>query len=152
MPLQLRPMTPAEFTPWRAAFVREWGEDLARADDLPLVDGIARAAKNVDAELPAGAASPNHFLFVLVDGDQRVGTLWFSIPAPGRAFLDDVTVDAAHRGKGYGRQALALLEISARQRGCRTIVLNVYGHNPAALALYEKAGYATKRREMSKAI
>ena len=77
MSLRLRPMTPEEFVPWREVFVREWGEDLAQADALPLSEAIARATERTDADLPAGPNTKDHHLFVLLDGEVRVGTLWF---------------------------------------------------------------------------
>lgn len=148
----LRRMTSDEYDPWRVAFIQDWGDDLARADDLPVDDARLRAEQDLDAQLPDGPETKDHFLFVLLDGDTRVGTLWYSVDGDGPAFLDDVTIDPAERRKGYGRQALALLEADAKARGCERVVLNVYGHNPGAQALYEAAGYVTKRREMAKTI
>jgi ribosomal protein S18 acetylase RimI-like enzyme len=152
MPLVLRLMTSAEFDPWREAFIQEWGDDLAQADDLPREAAVLRAEQDLDAQLLDGVATRGHFLFVLLDGARRVGTLWYSVDGEGQAFLDDVTIVPAERRKGYGRQALALLEADAKARGCDRVVLNVYGHNPGAQALYEAAGYATKRREMAKTL
>lgn len=152
MALALRLMTSDEFDGFRTRFVREWGEDLARADDLPLDEAVRRAEEDVDAQLPDGAGTKDHFLYTLRDGERGVGTLWYSINAAGEAFLDDVTVAVEERRKGYGRQALALLEAEARSRGCERILLNVYGHNAGAFALYEACGYVTKRREMAKAL
>ena len=150
MTLRLRAMSAEEFAPWRETFVREWGEDLARADDLPLDEAIARATRNTDADLPSGTKTTNHFLFVLLEEAQRVGTLWFSIDANGRAVLDDLAVAPQLRGKGYGRQALVLLEAEAASRGCRHISLNVYRRNAAAISLYETAGYETTQLGMRK--
>lgn len=143
-------MTADEFEPWKTVFLRDWAEDLARADDLAPADAAMRAEQDLDAQLPDGAGTKDHFLFVLLDGALRVGTLWYSVDGEGQAFLDDVTIEPSERRKGHGRQALALLEADARARGCERIALNVYGHNPGAQALYEAAGYVTKRREMAK--
>lgn len=149
--MKLRAMTPEEFVPWRALFVRSWGEDLAKADDLPLAEAVAVATQRTDSDLPHGPATKNHFLFVLLEVDQPVGTLWFSIdPATKRAFLDDVEIAPALRGKGHGRKALALLEQEASKRGCTHVELNVYRHNAGAIALYEKLGYETSRLAMRK--
>ncbi len=147
--MKLRPMTQAEYGPFREAFVRDWAVDLARGEELSLPDATAQATQRTDAELTEGPATKNHFLFLLLEGDQQVGTLWFSVEGD-RAFLDDVAIAPAFRGQGHGEAAMALLEQEAKARGCAHVTLNVYRHNPAALALYEKVGYATTKQTMRK--
>lgn len=150
--MTLQPMTPPEFALWKDQFVREWADDLARVDELPVAEAVRRAERALAEQLPEGVATKDHWLFTLCEAGRRVGTLWYSRTKDGAAFLDDVTIAPDERRKGHGRTALALLEADAKARGCRRVVLNVYGHNPGALALYEQAGYATKRREMAKPI
>lgn len=48
------------------------------------------------------------------------------------------------RGAGIARQLLEQLESAARARGCATLRLETGPYQPAAIALYERAGY--KRR------
>jgi putative acetyltransferase len=48
------------------------------------------------------------------------------------------------RGSGVARQLLEHLESAARARGCATLRLETGPYQPAAIALYERAGY--KRR------
>ncbi len=147
--MTLRPMTAAEFVLWRAAFVREWAVDLAQVRELSDEAALAEAIRRTDSDLPAGVETPGHFLCVLMDGAQAVGTLWYSID-DGRAFIDDVSIDPACRRRGYAQQALALLEQEAVARGCSHVSLNVYRHNPAAISLYEKCGYVATQQLMQK--
>jgi ribosomal protein S18 acetylase RimI-like enzyme len=55
--------------------------------------------------------------------------------------LLDIRIDPDWRGRGFGRQAMRLLEREARQRGCAAIELNVFGSNAVARALYRAEGY-----------
>lgn len=51
------------------------------------------------------------------------------------------TADAA-RGRGLGRRLLATIEESAREAGCKRVILETGDRQPEAVGLYESAGYA----------
>jgi len=145
-------MAADEFAVFRAVFVHDWAADLAKIDDLTSDEALAQAEARTDADLPFGAATPGHHLFVILANEEPVGSLWFSIDPRGHAFLDDVTIREEHRGKSYGRRALELCELEVRQRGVKRIELHVYRHNPRAIALYESLGYRTTGIKMKKVI
>jgi GNAT superfamily N-acetyltransferase len=48
---------------------------------------------------------------------------------------------AAARGRGLGRQMLATIEESARESGCKRVILETGDRQPEAVGLYESAGY-----------
>lgn len=148
--VRLRPMSAAEFPSFRASFVLDWAADIARIDDLSFADAEAQAASRTDQNLTDGPATPGHRLFVIVDGEVPVGTLWFSYEPGKPAFLDDITIREEFRGQGYGRRALELLEVEARTLGLPRIDLHVYTHNPTAIAVYQKLGYHTTGLKMRK--
>lgn len=148
--LRLRPMRPDEFAAFRESFIRDWAADLARIDDVPVAEALRQAAQRTDVDLSVGVATRGHHLFVLVDGDETVGTAWMSVTATGEAFLDDLTVHPRHRGQGYGQRALELLEHHAGALGLRCIDLHVYAHNPRAIALYQRQGYQTTGLKLRK--
>jgi RimJ/RimL family protein N-acetyltransferase len=50
-------------------------------------------------------------------------------------------VGSVHRRKGVGDALLDACEAWARSAGAREIVLHVFPHNPAAIALYRKHGF-----------
>jgi GNAT superfamily N-acetyltransferase len=50
------------------------------------------------------------------------------------------TVPAA-RGRGVARRVLAAIEESARDRGCKRVILETGDRQPEAIALYLKCGY-----------
>lgn len=53
-----------------------------------------------------------------------------------------IAVDPAQRGAGLGRRLLDWLVATARESGAAHLLLEVRADNPAALALYERAGFA----------
>lgn len=148
----LRPMTDEEFVRFRASFVQAWAADLAILDDLAPAAALAEAAARTDADLPEGLATAGHHLYTILAGERAVGSVWFSLDARGQAFLDEVTIAADERGRGYGRRALVLVEAMARALGANRMELNVYQHNPRALALYQALGYVTTKQTLRKAL
>ena len=87
------------------------------------------------------------------DSGAAVGSLWVFVDEPKkRAFIYNIEIDAAQRGKGYGRRALELLEETLRPQGVTRIALNVFGDNAIAQALYRKIGYYTVATYMQKEI
>jgi hypothetical protein len=57
------------------------------------------------------------------------------------AFLYDIELAPATRGRGLGRATMLAAEDAARELGADRIRLNVFGHNTAARRLYESLGY-----------
>jgi len=141
-------MTDDEREAFRAGFIAAWAVDLAAIDDLDDAAALALATTRTDADL----ATPGHRLFTIVEGatGPAVGSLWLSVGAHGQAFLEEVTLAPGVRGRGHGRRAMRLAEDLARAAGAQRLDLNVYEHNPRALALYDRLGYQTIKRTMRK--
>lgn len=59
----------------------------------------------------------------------------------GTAELKRLIIDPQHAGKGVGRSLLSAILQAARERGLRTVVLEVGVHNVAARRLYESVGF-----------
>ena len=62
------------------------------------------------------------------------------------AFLTELFVRPAQRGRGIGHQALAAAEDAARSGGAHALHLLVRHENAEALRLYDRAGYRTEPR------
>ena len=74
-------------------------------------------------------------------------TWGFDLEWAGRdAFLTELYLLPAARGRGLGRRALPLIEELARRRGARALHLMVRPDNQAALQLYRGAGYSSPPR------
>ena len=80
--------------------------------------------------------------FVARDGDSPVGCGAVRLLDDGRAELKRMYVVPARRGDGVGRALLEALEDAARELGARTVVLETGTRQTAAVAMYERAGYA----------
>ncbi|OQA45108.1 MAG: putative acetyltransferase [Chloroflexi bacterium ADurb.Bin325] len=97
------------------------------------------------AELAEILASPAVTLLVArADEGEIVGSLtlaMFRIPTGRRAWIEDVVVDDAHRGKGIGealtREALAV----AKAAGAITVELTSRPAREAANRLYQRIGF-----------
>jgi ribosomal protein S18 acetylase RimI-like enzyme len=110
-----------------------------------LVPQLSRSAPPTSsAELDEIARSPATVLLVARDDDGIVGSLTlvlFRIPTAMRAWIEDVVVDEAARGKGVGealnREALRV----AADRGAKTVDLTSRPSREAANRLYQRLGF-----------
>jgi ribosomal protein S18 acetylase RimI-like enzyme len=114
------------------------------------------ARRSYESLLPGGQINaPNQHLYKLMFEGTRVGHMYFSInvekPLPD-AFLWDIAISDAQRGKGFGKQAMQLLEAQARKLGASVIRLNVFGHNTVARGLYASLGYEPASMQLFKEI
>jgi ribosomal protein S18 acetylase RimI-like enzyme len=130
--------------------------EIARAADNELIEAMRRLVPQLSPsvapptleELVEILTSPATTLLVAREGRQIVGMLtlaMFRIPTGLRAWVEDVAVDVAARGKGVGerlsREALRL----AAARGARTVELTSRPSREAANRLYQRIGF--ERRE-----
>ncbi|WP_159766327.1 GNAT family N-acetyltransferase [Streptomyces sp. HM190] len=143
-----RPMSDAEFGPWKEAGLDGYAQDLI-AHGVPEEEAYARAAEGYAQCLPHGPASPNNVCSVLEHEGARVGTLWVWLTADA-AWVYDVEADAAHRGRGHGRSLMLLAETQARAAGRSVLMLNVFAGNVRAECLYESLRYETTTYHLSK--
>jgi ribosomal protein S18 acetylase RimI-like enzyme len=79
------------------------------------------------------------FSLILKDeADQTVGVI-NAFTAFSEIYVDDIWVDSAHRGKGYGRQLLGALENHFEDKGFNNINLVTSAFN--APEFYKKCGF-----------
>jgi GNAT superfamily N-acetyltransferase len=81
-------------------------------------------------------------------GEQRIAMAGVSLRThlfSGRvAYVENLVVEAAHRGSGIGQQLMAWIEDYARDRGCSLVTLDAYQSNKPAHAFYERLGYEAR--------
>lgn len=100
-------------------------------------------------ELDLIVRSEASILLLAVDGDDGtiLGTLtlvWFRIPTGVRAWIEDVVVDEAARGRGVGETLnLGALD-RARALGARTVDLTSRPKREAANRLYKRIGFVER--------
>lgn len=149
----LRPATQAEFDEWMPEQEASYAELIIASGSMPPEAAREKARRDTQRTWSAGLGTPGQFVFRVIAGDEPVGWLWLAVPGPddpAMAWVYDVVVDEAHRGRGYGRQAMLLAEREARARGMTSIGLNVHGQNSVAISLYDSLGYAVTAQQMKK--
>jgi GNAT superfamily N-acetyltransferase len=105
-----------EWDAWHTWAVNDYAGDLVRNEALEPGRALAQATEETDALLTDGLGTPGHHLFVAEDEatGRRVGHLWFGPrlrnPDPAVAWLYDIFVEEADRGRGIGRAMLDLFE------------------------------------------
>ena len=135
----------------RDAFVREeianYADELERDAGLPRDEALDRARAELlpvlEREL-AQAPELGHDVWSAVDAEGvSVGWLWVrpGDAGPRSAFLYQLTVAEAFRGKGYGRAMLAAVEARLVRQGIEEVRLHVNAANAPARRLYAAAGY-----------
>ncbi|MFL5800444.1 MAG: GNAT family N-acetyltransferase [Roseiflexaceae bacterium] len=115
-------------------------------DHLPFDEAAARPA--LEALLDNGSFGR---AWLIEDGGAAIGyvvlTLGYSLEYHGRdAFIDELYIREGYRGRGIGRQALALLEATCRELGVQALHLEVERSNPVAQEVYRRAGYKDENR------
>jgi ribosomal protein S18 acetylase RimI-like enzyme len=122
------------------------GELLAAVHRLvPQLSSSARPL--TDQQLAEIVSGESTVMFVARDGDDIVGTLTlaiFRIPTGVRAWIEDVVVDEAARGKGVGDALNRAALDEARRRGARTVELTSRASREAANRLYLRLGFTVR--------
>ncbi|WP_413290754.1 GNAT family N-acetyltransferase [Bdellovibrio sp. HCB337] len=153
--IKLRKMTSEEYTEYRKFSVANYADEKQKGEGLTPEEALKVAQDSYERLLPQGLETPDQFLFsVIEDATQKpVGMLWFAKKSQSGkiyAFIYDVVLNPEKRGQGLGKHLIALMEEEARALGCKSVGLHVFGHNTAAIALYEKSGFHTTNRMMKK--
>jgi ribosomal protein S18 acetylase RimI-like enzyme len=68
----------------------------------------------------------------------------FRTPTGLRAWIEDVVVDDAGRGRGVGTALTEAMLDRARELGCRTVDLTSRPSREAANRLYQRAGFVAR--------
>ncbi|MBS2937406.1 GNAT family N-acetyltransferase [Nocardioides sp. J2M5] len=149
--LRLRPMTEDEHATYRAQSEREYADDIAEAGGLDADTAAARSAEEFARLLPDGTSSPGMHLWTAEVDGEPVGIGWIELrqrPNGTSAWVFDLRVDDAQRGKGLGRALMEAMHAAARDLGATSVGLNVFGHNTTAVRLYESLGYRVTAQQM----
>jgi ribosomal protein S18 acetylase RimI-like enzyme len=150
----VRTMTATEYDQWQHDLAVAYAEEKVTAGDWPEDGAYERALAENAALLPDGLDTDGMLLLVGEAGGEPIGRLWIGLTHPrdvaGCAFLYDIEVGAAHRGRGLGRALLAAGEEATRSHGVDALELNVFGANPSAAELYRSSGYRLVTQQMRK--
>jgi RimJ/RimL family protein N-acetyltransferase len=143
--LTIRPAQASDaeaLTAYIAAIVAERLPVLFARDNPPTVEQVA-------AMIARHAEDERSCLLLACDGDAVVGMLDFSSHArPQQRHVGSFGMSVARsaRGRGTGSRLVRALIAFAAAHGYRRIELEVFATNTAAIALYEREGFAHEGR------
>lgn len=146
--VRLEPLAPDDFPGYFEDLVRAYAADKVRAGLWPVERSEAMARENTLSLLTEGQATPGHSFFRAVEADQGqiVGNLWVAEledEVGPYAYIYDIEILEAARGRGYGRALLEAFEALAASKGIRRLRLHVFAFNEVAQSLYRSAGWTT---------
>lgn len=151
--IRLRPISAAEFPAFVAASKAGYAEGIEVHGGQTHQAAQQKADADFPAVLPLGLETPGHHIFIVEGDGAAVGRLWLAERDLGGRrilYVYDVSIDAEHRGHGYGRAAMRLAEAEARALRIDRIELNVFGGNDVARGLYRSLGYVETSAQMGK--
>lgn len=153
--VRLRPMTPDEFEAIRRRSIAGYAAGQVRAGSWNPDGSEQRAAELFAKLLPAGLDTPDTLLVIGETPDgERVGLLWLALDAKAAteadAWIYEIEVEEAMRGRGYGRALPQAAESECARRGAPTLGLSVLGSNAVARELYTSAGFEVVTQQMRK--
>ena len=151
MSLRLRPMTPEEYDDYARSAEEDYAQEVHRSGLADLEAARTRAADTFAELLPDGLDSPRMHLWTAVVDDEPVGMGWIELRSgtgSTSAYIFNVELKEAARGRGLGRQLMLALHEEARSLGATSVGLNVFGHNTVARSLYESLGYVVTAQNM----
>lgn len=151
--LTARPMTAAEYPAWRAGEEDAYIADILRSGSHTAAEARLKSDADFARLLPEEQGTPGHAFLVLEAGGEAVGTGWLKHGfLPGVTFGYSLEIHPEHRGRGYGRAAMAAGERTTVAAGDRALMFNVFGGNEVAMGLYTGTGYRVLEENRSRDI
>lgn len=153
----VRQMTQTEFDTWQTTLAEDYALEQVAAGNWPREGAVQRARDESARLLPQGLETRRMLLAQGIDcNGEPIGRAWVGLDhprgVPDVAFLYDLEVIGARRGRGLGRALLEAVEAETRQAGALALELNVFASNRAATALYSSAGYDVVTQQMRKSL
>jgi GNAT superfamily N-acetyltransferase len=143
--ITVRPMNETEYGPWLARKIDEWTEQVTESGLATAEEAQRQSVEAYREMLPDGLASPGYtWLCLDTLSHPAVASIWLKPRfAPAMSWVYSVETQPEHRGHGYGRAAMLAGERATLDAGDTYLGLNVFGHNTAAIRLYDSMGYVT---------
>jgi ribosomal protein S18 acetylase RimI-like enzyme len=142
---------------------RDFVRDLAHRSAASSVSAVRAAARHGDVlesfdRLAEFVYGRRHEALIAEEGGRRIGFLLLLYDVPDevtltkQAFVAYTAVEPHARGRGVGRALLVAAEEHARSAGLQYVSLMVTDDNAPARALYDRAGFLTERRMLTKVL
>lgn len=153
--VRLRPLREEEFDAYLSFTMESYARDLVENAGFDEAAAARKSREDHDRLFPAGLGSPDvQVLAIEADGAPAGFLMWAPHERYGRRFawLYQIEVEPALRGRGIGRRAMELLEEEVRARGLARLELNVFGGNQVARRLYGSLGFDEVAVTMGKGV
>lgn len=155
--LSLNLMTKAQYDAFLNKMLPDYISGTMTALRMTKEEATAFAQNQINEILKEGQKTPNNFFYAITDENtqEQLGHLWLLLKEKSsekNLFIADIFVDEHSRGKNVGTETLKWIDDKAKELGCATVSLHVFGHNQKAFKLYEKMGFAPFSIQMRKVI
>ena len=148
--IKLESLQQEDFQRFLEREIRGYAEDHVRNGSWPADGALERSRKEFEFYLPDGIRTQDQYLWSLVeDAGNKIGVLWVQLK-DHKAFIFDFVIDEEFRGKGFGKQALSVMDEKLRTMGAESVALHVFGDNISAQELYKKMGFYIVGMNMKK--
>jgi ribosomal protein S18 acetylase RimI-like enzyme len=148
--IKLESLQQEDFERFLEREIRGYAEDHVRNGNWPADGALERSRKEFEFYLPDGIRTHDQYLWSLVDdAGNKIGVLWVQLK-DHKAFIFDFVIDEEFRGKGFGKQALSVMDEKLRIMGAESVALHVFGDNVSAQELYKKMGFYIVGMNMKK--
>ncbi len=146
MATALRPMSEERFAEFVMRSDPNYAGQRVASGEWQEATAVLRARETFDELLPQGLATPNNYLFDIIDqwDDTVVGAVWITErERAGRrtAYICDMLIEPEYRNKGHASRALNVLEEEVLELGLDGIGLHVFGDNEVAHRLFQRREY-----------
>ncbi|WP_438853590.1 GNAT family N-acetyltransferase [Agromyces sp. M3QZ16-3] len=144
-------MSDAEVADWLPTAMAQYEQARLEAGDSPEQAAAGRRASE-QRFFPDGRLVEGQLLHTIRLGDEEAGWLWLG-PWDEHGelwWVWDLEVHPSFRRRGVARRAMLAGEEIAREYGASRLMLNVFGGNDGAIALYRDLGYAVASMHMAK--
>lgn len=148
--IKLESLQQEDFERFLEREIRGYAEDHVRNGNWPADGALERSRKEFEFYLPDGIRTQDQYLWSLVDdAGNKIGVLWVQLK-DHKAFIFDFVIDEEFRGRGFGKQALTVMDETLKSMGAESVALHVFGDNVSAQELYKKMGFYIVGMNMKK--
>ncbi|WP_198165690.1 GNAT family N-acetyltransferase [Agromyces laixinhei] len=151
--VELVPKGVDEVARWLAIAMREYEEARLEAGDSAEAADAARI-QSEQQFFPDGRLVDEHLLFTVALRGEEAGWLWIGPWRGGSGSEDwwvyDLRVLDRFQRRGIARVVMQRADAIAREHGAKSLGLNAFATNVAAITLYESLGYLTASVHMRK--
>lgn len=141
--MKLKAMTEQDFEVYQNIEIPRYAKENEKPRGMSAEEALEFSKKSFANLLPNGIKTPNHFFFILED-EKRIGTLWLFIRQENNRknlFVYNIEIEESRRGQGHGKMAMQKVCEFAKENGCQSVELHVFGHNLVARNLYISMGF-----------